>query len=78
MPLKFKTSEQVEVNRNNQTEIKHEDESDAIFTNDPEFSPLKPRVEPLVPIGPNSLIVGSESEKGLPTFKKGSSEDAMS
>ena len=42
----------------------------------PEFSPLKPRAQPLVPLGPNSIVVGSESEVALATFENGPSDDA--
>ena len=30
---------------------------------DPELSPLKPLNEPLKPLGPNSIVLGSDSEK---------------
>lgn len=30
---------------------------------DPALSPLKPLNEPLKPLGPNSIVLGSESEK---------------
>ena len=53
---------------------RHEDESDMIGTVDQEFSPLKPLPEPLVPLGPNSIVVASESEKGIAMNKNGPSD----
>ena len=42
---------------------KRDEESDLGCTVDPELSPLKPLVQPLKPLGPNSIVLGSESEQ---------------
>ena len=55
---------------------KQEDESDMIGTVDQELSPLKPLPEPLVPLGPNSIVVASESDKGIALNKNGPSDGA--
>ena len=41
---------------------KREEESDLGGTVDPELSPIKPLIKPLKPLGPNSIVLGSESE----------------